>query len=119
MECVKCEVCDIRGVCEVCDIYGVCGVCDGAYVLQAELQLLLVGSEVLGHLHRQVVQGEDAVEERQHLVNRKRETRWVNAAAPNSWSNSLGPDLGPRLLGQRLLVLYHVGPVQPIETNWH
>ena len=38
-----------------------------AYVLQAELQLLFVGREVLGHLHRQVVEGEDAVEERQHL----------------------------------------------------
>ena len=38
-----------------------------AYVLQAELQLLLVGGEVLGHLHCQVVEREDAVKERQHL----------------------------------------------------
>lgn len=36
-------------------------------VLQAELQLLLVGHEVLRHLHSQVVERQDAVEERQHL----------------------------------------------------
>lgn len=41
-------------------------------VLQAELQLLLVRHEVLSHLHRQVVERQDAVEERQHLSAKRR-----------------------------------------------
>lgn len=37
------------------------------YVLQAELQLLLVRHEVLSHLHCQVVERQNAVKKRQYL----------------------------------------------------
>lgn len=45
----------------------------GAHVLQAELQLLLVGHEVVSHLHCQVVERQNAVEEGQHLSRRSTE----------------------------------------------
>lgn len=39
----------------------------GTHVLQAELELLFVGEEILRELHRQVVVSEEAVEKSQHL----------------------------------------------------
>lgn len=40
---------------------------NATYILQAELQFLLVRHEIASHLHRQVVERQNAVKKRQHL----------------------------------------------------